>query len=367
MRNIRSIASVLAAAASLCLTAASAAPAQYPTVTEARLLNPEPENWLMYRGNYAGWGYSALDGINSRNVGKLQLAWSYTTGLKEGHQAPPIVNGGYMFITTPGNELVALDAKTGAQLWRYKKELPAELFQLHPTNRGVALYGDKVYMATLDCQLVALDAKTGKVLWTKQVEDWKGGYYMTLAPMVAKGKVMVGTSGGEFGVRGFIAAFDAETGAEQWKTYTVPGPGEPGGDTWPSGDAYKTGGGAVWITGNYDKDTGLAFWGTGNPSPWTPETRKGDNLYTTSTVAVDVVTGKIVGHHQYTPNDSFDWDEVSAPLLIDTEVKGRKVKTAVHAGRNGYLWVLERTSDKVNFVDAWPYVVHNGVSSFSVQ
>jgi alcohol dehydrogenase (cytochrome c) len=171
----------------------------YPSVTDARLQNPEPQNWLQYRANYAGWGFSKLKQINEGNVGKLQLAWAFTTGQVEGHQSPPIVNGGYMYITTPGSQIIALDAKTGVELWRYKKQLPPELTQLHPTNRGVALYGDKLYFATLDCELVALDAKTGKLLWSKPVESWKKGYYMTLAPLVAKGKVMVGASGG--GVR----------------------------------------------------------------------------------------------------------------------------------------------------------------------
>jgi alcohol dehydrogenase (cytochrome c) len=339
-----------------------AAPPSYTPVTDARLQKPEPGNWLMYRGNYSGWGYSALDKVNNKNVGKLQLAWSFATGVGDGHQSPPIVNNGYMFVTTPGAQVIALDAKTGEQLWRYKKELPGDLMQLHPTNRGVALYGDKVYVATVDCNLVALDAKTGKVVWTKQVSDWKAIHYMTLAPLAAKGKIMVGSSGGETGVRGFVAAFDAETGNEAWRTYTVPAPNEPGGDTWP-GETYKNGGGSIWVTGTYDPQTNLAYWGTGNPSPWPTEPRKGDNLYTTSTIALDVDTGKMKGYHQYHWNDAWDWDEVSAPLLIDTTIKGKSTKTAVHAGRNGYLWVLERSADKIKFVDAWAYVHNDAFAS----
>lgn len=350
---------MVGALAALASTAVRADSEVYPKVTDERLKNPDAQSWLSYRGNYQGWGFSPLKHIDAGNVGKLQTAWSFTTGMTEGHQAPPIVNGRYMFVTTPGSQIIALDATNGTELWRYKKQLPAELTQLHPTNRGVALYGDKLYFATLDCMLVALDAKTGKVLWQKPVGDWKAGYYMTLAPLVAKGKVMVGSSGGEFGVRGFVAAYDAESGNEAWRLNTVPGPGEPGHETWPAGDAYKTGGASIWITGSYDAETGLAFWGTGNPAPWTPETRKGDNLYTSAVIAIDVETGKLKGHHQYTWNDSWDWDEVSPPLLIDTEYKGKKVKAAVHAGRNGYLWVLERTADKINFVDAWPYVNNN--------
>ena len=350
---------VTAALTALPALSAPAAPGEYSPVTDARLKNPEPGNWLQYRGNYGGWGYSPLDKVNVNNVGKLQLAWSLSTGQTEGHQAPPIVNNGFMYVTTPGAQVIAIEAKTGREIWRYKKEIPAEMLQLHPTNRGVALYGDKVYVATVDCHLVALDAETGKVLWIKQVGDWKALQYMTLAPLAAKGKIMVGSSGGETGVRGFVAAFDAETGAEAWRTFTTAAPGDPGGDTWP-GDTHKNGGGSIWITGTYDPDTNLSYWGTGNPAPWPTEGRKGDNLYTTSTIALNVDTGAIKGHHQYHPNDAWDWDEVSAPLLIDTEVKGKKIKAAVHAGRNGYLWMLERSGEKINFVDAIPYV-HNNV------
>lgn len=172
---------------------------EYKPVTDERLKNPEPANWLQYRGNYAGWGFSPLSQITEKNVNKLELAWAFSTGQVEGHQAPPIVNNGYMYITTPGAQLIALNAKTGQELWRYKKELPAEMLQLHPTNRGVALYGNRVYVATMDSHLVALDAKTGKVAWTQKVGDWKALSYMTLAPLAAKGKIMVGSSGGETG------------------------------------------------------------------------------------------------------------------------------------------------------------------------
>lgn len=345
--------------AALPATASFAVPAEYTPVTDERLRNPEPQNWLQYRGNYAGWGYSPLSKITDGNVGKLKVAWAFSTGQTEGHQSPPIVNNGYMYITAPGGVLIALDAKSGEELWRYRKELPGEMLQLHPTNRGVALYGDMVYMATVDAHLVALDAKTGKVAWTKAVGDWKALQYITLAPLAAKGMIMVGSSGGETGVRGFVAAFDAQTGNEAWRTYTTAAPGEPGGDTWP-GDTHKNGGASVWITGTYDPTTNLAFWGTGNAAPWPVHLRKGDNLYANSVIALDVDTGKIKGFHQYHWNDAWDWDEVSAPLLIDTVVKGKPVKTAVHAGRNGYLWVLERTADKMNYVHSQPYV-HNDV------
>ena len=328
----------------------------YAPVTDARLAKPEPQNWLMYRGNYNGWGYSSLDKINAGNVKKLKLAWSSATGSTEGHQSPPIVNNGYMYVTTPNAQVIALNAATGQEIWRFKHELPADLLMLHNTNRGVALYGDKVYVATVDSNLFALDATTGKVVWKATVGDVKALSYITLAPLAAKGKIMVGSSGGETGIRGFVAAFDANTGKEAWRTYTTAAPGEPGGDTWP-GETYKNGGASVWITGTYDSANNIAYWGTGNPAPWPTENRPGDNLYSTSVVALDVDTGKIKGHHQYHHNDAWDWDEVSAPVLIDTKINGRDVKGAVHAGRNGYLWMLERgATGPIGFVNGVPYV-----------
>jgi len=330
----------------------------YRAVTNERLLHPEPENWLMYRGTYDSWGYSPLDQITTKNVEKLVPVWTFSTGVAEGHQAPPIVNDGVMFITTPQDQVLALDAKKGDLLWRYQRELPEDLSQLHPTNRGVALYGDKVFLATVDAHLVALNAHSGEVVWDQPVEDYLAGYYMTLAPLVVKGKVMVGVSGGEFGIRGFVQAFDTETGNPVWKTYTVPGPGEPGHDGWP-GDTWKTGGVPVWITGSYDPQLNLTYWGTGNAGPFTSEVRRGDNLYATSVIALDADTGALKAHHQYHWNDAWDWDEVSAPLLLDVQRNGKAIKALVHPARDGYLWLLERSADKIGFVDAQPYVRQN--------
>ena len=327
----------------------------YSLVTDDRLNNPEPENWLMYRGTYDSHGFSPLDQINSRNVKKLKPLWTLSTGMREGHQSPPIVNDGYLFITTPHNHVMAVNAVTGDLIWRYVRELPEDQVQMHPTNRGVALYDDLVLMATADCYVVALDAKSGEVVWETLIEDYESGYYMTLAPLVASGKVMVGVSGGEFGIRGFVEALDARTGEKAWKSYTIPAPGEPGSDSW-IGDSWKTGGVPVWITGSYDKETNLSYWGTGNGGPWMGDTRAGDNLYATSVIAIDVQTGQIRGHHQYHWNDSWDWDEVSAPLLIDFSRKGELIKGLVHPGRNGYLWFLERGKGEIRYVDAQPYV-----------
>jgi len=330
----------------------------YSDVTEQRLQKPEPRNWLMYRGTYDGQGYSPLDKINTYNVADLVPVWTLSTGVLEGHQSPPIVNDGVMFVTTPQAQVIALDAKTGEQLWRYKRQLPEDLTQLHPTNRGVALLGDRVYVATVDDFLVALDAKTGKEIWAKEVEDYRRGHYMTLAPLIAHGKVMVGGSGGEYGVRGFVAAYDAKTGEQAWRTYTIPKPGEPGSNTW-TGDTWKTGGGSIWITGTYDPEQGTAYWGTGNAAPWMGNARPGDNLNTTSVLALDVDTGAIKSAHQYHWNDSWDWDEVDPPMLIDMQRDGKPMKGMVHPGRNGYLWTLERGDEGISFVSGVPFVRQN--------
>ncbi|HKC39146.1 MAG TPA: PQQ-dependent dehydrogenase, methanol/ethanol family, partial [Gemmatimonadales bacterium] len=266
---------------------------------------------------------------------------------------------GVMFVATPGNQVVAVDAKSGQMLWRYRRPIPEDAVTLHPTTRGVALYGDKVFLAANEAVLVALDARTGKEVWTVDVAENQNGYYMSVAPLVAEGRVMVGTSGGELGVRGFVAAFDAETGKPAWKTYTVPAPGEPGSETWPRGNQWKTGGGSIWVTANYDPDTHLAFWGTGNGGPWMGDQRPGDNLYTSSTVAIDVRTGRITGHHQYHPNDSWDWDEVSPPILVDYQRNGRTVKGLIDVARDGYLWFLERSAGPIAFVQGVPYVKQN--------
>lgn len=347
------VASVLGAAVS------SAWAFEYTTVTQERLNNPEPGNWLMYRGNYQGWGYSPLDQITAANVKKLRPVWTLSTGVLEGHQAPPIVNNGVMFVATPMNQVIAVDAKSGDMLWRYQREIPEELFQLHPTSRGVGLLGDSLFIATTDSYLVALDAKTGKVQWETKVEDYAKGYYMTLAPLTANGKVVVGVSGGEYGIRGFVAAYDAKSGKEVWKTYTIPGPGDPGHETWP-GDTWKTGGVSTWITGTFDPKTNIMYWGTGNAAPWMPDDRKGDNLYANSVLALDADTGKLKGYHQYHYNEAWDWDEVSAPILMPVTTDGKQTTRLVHAARNGYMWTLDPKPDgKIDFVSAKPFVHQN--------
>jgi alcohol dehydrogenase (cytochrome c) len=331
----------------------------YKPLTADRLKKPEDGDWLMARRTYDGWGYSPLEQISRGNVTRLRPVWSFSTGVTNGHQAPPIVNNGVMFVATPGNQVIALDAKTGDLLWRYRRPLPEDVILLHATSRGVALHSNKVLFAAGEAVLVAIDAKTGKEIWATKVAENKDGYYMSLSPLVVGDRVMVGTSGGELGVRGFVAAYDVETGKEAWRTYTVPAPGEPGSETWPQGDQWKTGGGSIWVSANYDPDSNLAFWGTGNGGPWVGDQRPGDNLYTTSTIAIDVATGQIKGHHQYHPNDSWDWDEVSPPILVDYKRNGKTIKGLIDVARDGYLWFLERTNGPIGYVEGMPYVKQN--------
>ena len=358
-------AATVAAALSVTLAARQdAAPlpavlANYQPVTAERLLHPEPDNWLMLRRTYDGFGFSPLRQVTAANVRRLKLVWSFSTGEGRPHESAPVVNNGAMFVTSPNNQLIAFDAVTGDVLWRYRRPRPAGSSVPHETNRGVALYGDKVYLAAGEAVLVALDAKTGREIWTSRVAENRSGYYITLAPLVAGGTVMVGASGGEFGIRGFIAGFDPETGKERWRTYTVPAPGEPGSETWPAGDQWKTGGAPVWVTGNYDPDTNIAYWGAGNGGPTVGDNRPGDNLYTSSTLALDAATGAIKGYYQYHPNDSWDWDEVSPPLLIDYRRNGRTIKGLVDVGRDGYLWFLERSNGPIRFVEGTPFVYQN--------
>jgi len=332
---------------------------QYQPVSADRLKNPADGEWPMIRRTYDGWGYSALTQIETSNVARLELVWGLATGVINGHESAPLVVNGVMFVSTPGNQVIAIDARTGTLLWRYRRPLPNPVVLNHPTSRGVAIYNDKVYFAAGEAVLVALDSKTGQEVWTTRVADNASGYYMSLAPLVADGKVLIGTSGGDLGIRGFVAAFDAETGNELWRTFMVPAPGEPGSETWPNGDQWKRGGASVWVSGNYDHATNLAFWGTSNGGPWMGDQRPGDNLYVASTVAIDVGTGQIKGHMQYSPNESWDWDEVSPPILVDFQRNGRTIKGLINVARNGYLYFLERTAGKINFVDGGPYVRQN--------
>lgn len=319
---------------------------EYSPVTDERLLEPEPANWLMFRRTYDAWGFSPLEQINRENVTRLRPVWTLSSGVTHNHEAPPVVNDGIMFITGAFNTLWALDAATGDILWSYRRELPGDVFQqvcCDHVNRGVALHGNHVYMTTLDAHLLAFDARTGEIVWDKTVEDYHTSYTMTIAPLVVDGKVMVGVSGGEYGIRGFVQAFDAETGDHVWKTYTIPGPGEPGNETW-AGDTWRFGGASVWVTGSYDPELNLTYWGTGNGGPWMGSARPGDNLYVASAIAINPDNGEIEHHFQYVPNDTWDYDEVAEHVLVDVERDGEMIEGALHVARSGYLYLLDRNN-----------------------
>jgi alcohol dehydrogenase (cytochrome c) len=318
----------------------------YVPVTDQRLVHPEPGDWLMYRRTYDGSGYSPLKQINGATIKDLVPVWTFSTGVNGGHEAAPVVNSGIMYVTSAYNKLFALEAKTGKLLWKYERDLPEDALKViccDVVNRGVALYGDRVYMGTLDAHLLALDARSGNLIWDEKVADYKRGSTITSSPLIVKGKVITGIAGAEFGVRGFLAAYDADTGKRVWQTYTIPQPGEKGGDTW-QGDSWKHGGGSTWITGTYDPELNLVFWGVGNPGPWIGAMRPGDNLYTCSTVALDPDSGAIKFHYQYTPHDVWDYDGVNEAVLVGANRNGAKLKGLITANRNGFFYLLDRTT-----------------------
>ncbi|MBI4608199.1 MAG: PQQ-dependent dehydrogenase, methanol/ethanol family [Candidatus Rokubacteria bacterium] len=330
-------------------------------VTDDRLVNADkdPANWLMYYRTYNGWRYSPLSQINTSNVRRLVPKWILSGGTPGEQQTTPIVNGAVMFTTSTSigaNRVYAVNARTGEILWKHERKIPDDttaLVRVLPHNRGVALYRDKVIFGTLDAHLVALDAKTGKVAWDTKVADYLDGYFVSAAPLVAKGKVIIGISGpGEMGPRGFVEAFNADTGKSLWRWYSIPGPGEPGNETWPA-DTWKLGGGAVWLTGTFDPELNLVYFGTGNPAPWIYEMRKGDNLYTMSAVALDVDAGKLKWHFQYIPNESWDMDAAMEHHIIDVVRDGKKHKAVVQANKLGYVYTLERATGK--FLSAVPF------------
>ena len=320
----------------------AAAPAQ---VTYERLLHSEaePGNWLMYSGNYNSHRHSRLDQISRDNVHNLEIKWAFQLRSLEKVEVTPLVVDGVMYITQPPNDVFALDAETGRPFWSYKRLLPEKInVCCGRVNRGLALLNGRLYMGTVDGNLVALDAKTGTVLWEAEVADHLKGYSVTVAPLVVKDKIIVGISGGEYGIRGFLDAYDAKTGKRLWRFYTVPGPGQSGNETW-EGDSWKTGGAPTWITGSYDPDLNLLYWGTGNPGPdWNGEVRKGDNLYSDCVVALDPDTGSLKWYFQFTPHDIHDWDSTEIPVLVDAEFRGRPRKLLYFSNRNGFFYVLDR-------------------------
>jgi alcohol dehydrogenase (cytochrome c) len=302
----------------------------------------EPQNWMTYSGNYAGHRHSLLEQITPANVGGLKVKWMYQYPNRRTAVSPIVVDG-VMYVTGV-HMAAALDARTGRELWKWERPVPADLQTIGfgRTNRGAAILGDTLYVGTLDAHLVALDAKSGIVRWETKVADYKVGYCITVAPLALRDKIVVGISGGEAGVRGFLDAYEAGTGKRAWRFWTVPAPGEEGNETW-GGDSWKTGAGATWVTGSYDPELNLVYWGTGNPGPdWNGDNRPGDNLFTCSFVALDADTGKKKWHFQFTPHDVHDWDATHVPVLIDGEINGRKRKLVVNANRNGFYYVLDR-------------------------
>jgi len=321
----------------------------------------EPKNWLMYSGGYASHRYSPLTRITPSNVGNLEQKWVLQGSVMGTWQATPIVVDGVMYVTQRPNDVLALDARTGRPYWLYRYNTPADQKACcGSNNRGVAVLGDLVFMGTLDAHLVAIDAVTGKKRWEVEVADHTQSYSITLAPLVIKDKVVVGVGGGELGIRGFIAAFDARSGKPLWKTSMIPGPGEPGHDTW-KGEAWKSGGASVWVTGSYDPQLNLTYWGTGNPGPdWNPAQRPGDNLYSDSAVALNPDTGEMKWFFQFTPNDPYDYDSVQVPVLADITFKGAPVKALLWANRNGFYYVLNRETGR--FLLGRPFVKVNWAS-----
>ncbi len=323
-----------------------------------------PENWLTYSGTYLSQRHTTLDRITPDNVDELELKWVFQAASLEAFEATPLVVDGIMYLTEAPNTAIALDASTGRVFWRYQYDPSTEARPCcGRVNRGLAILGDKVFMATIDAELIAIDATSGQPAWQTTVADPSLGYAMTLAPLAIDDKVIVGVAGGEYGIRGFISAYDVDTGEEVWRFYTIPGPGEPGHETWEDGgDAWMNGGASVWLTGSYDPELNLTYWGIGNPGPdWNPAQRPGDNLYSDSVVALDADTGELVWHFQFTPGDPYDYDSVQIPVLVDLATEDiASEKLMLWANRNGFFYVLDRTNGE--FIRGEPFVYVNWAS-----
>ena len=318
----------------------------------------EPENWLTYNGDYMSQRYSRLDQITPDNVTSLELKWILQNQVFGAWQSNPIIVDGVMYVTERPNSVMAVDASTGRVFWKFR-HTPSENARVccGANNRGVAVLDDRVFMGTLDARLIALDRINGQPLWNAEVADVNLAYSVTMAPLVVKDKIIIGVGGGEYGIRGYVAAFDAETGEQAWKTYTIPGPGELGHDSW-EGDDWEHGGASVWITGSFDPELNLTYWGVGNPGPdWNAGQRPGDNLFSDSVIALDADTGELEWYFQFTPNDGYDYDSVQVPVLADMVWRGEPKKVMMWANRNGYFYVLDRVTGL--FLEGKPFVTVN--------
>ncbi len=333
-------------------------PALSQEVTFDRLLKADndPNNWITYYRNYQGWRFSPLTQINTANVKKLVPKWTFQTGPDQGFQVSPLVVDGVMYITSALNNVFALDAETGKMLWRYNYENPEDMPSKiwGKMHRGVTMSRGKLFMGTMDAHLIALDAQTGKLLWKAKVGDYSEGQGITNPPLIVKDKAIIGVSTLEFPTRGSISAFSVDTGEQLWRFYTIPGPGEPGNETW-LGDSWKTGGGGVWLPPSYDSELNLIYFGTGNAHPmYYGSDRRGDNLYTASIIAMNPDTGKMKWYFQVVPHDVWDYDSMNETVLADVEVGGRMVKAIFQANKNGYLYALDRTNGR--FLYATPFI-----------
>ena len=317
-------------------------------IDEAAILEGAGDDWLTYSGDYASLRHSSLDQINRDNVGSLVAKWVYHVPGARRLETTPLVYDGVMYVTNT-NELHALDAGTGRRIWSYLAEAPRRA-----QNRGAALWGDAVFFLAADCHLVKLDRLTGALIWVREFASYEEGYYTSLAPLIVKGQVLVGTAGGGTGQRGFVAALSTDTGEELWRFWTVPAEGEPGSETW-GGFPSKWGGAPTWTTGSYDPELNLIYWPTGNPWPdFYGGRRRGDNLYSDSVVALDADTGEMKWYFQFTPHDTHDWDANEQLVLIDREHKGEMRKLMLHADRNGFYYLLDRETGE--YLQATPFV-----------
>jgi alcohol dehydrogenase (cytochrome c) len=350
--------------AALALALAALAPLE-AQVTFDRILaaEQEPANWLSYSGTVSNQRYSRLDQVTTANAKDLKLEWVWQARSLEKFEATPLVVDGVLYTVQAPNEVVALDAATGRVFWTFPYENSADARTCcGRVNRGLAILGDTLFMGTIDAHLLAIDAKSGQLLWDAKVANAAERYSITMAPVVIKDKVLIGTAGGDMGIRALIAAYDAKTGAEVWRTHTIPAPGEPGSDSW-SGDSWKEGGAAVWNAGAYDPDTNLVFFGTGNPAPdWDGRGRLGDNLYSNCVLALDADTGELAWYYQFTPHDEMDYDSTQVPVLADLDWRGQPTKAMLWANRNGLMYVLDRVTGK--FLFGKPYVKVNWMSGF---
>ena len=325
------------------------------SITHERIVNAErePQNWLTYGGNFSSHRFSPLDTITRDNVGQLTLKWTWRPKYLDKMETTPIVVDGVMYVVQ-NSEVVAMDAATGRAFWTYRYRVPPESNAYLMVVKGVAFWEDRVFWATYDGHLIAIDARTGKEIWHKTVFNYKDGLQFNVAPLVVKDMLILGPATNEFGVNCWVAAFDVRTGQEIWRFKTVPEPGEPGNETWP-GDSWQHGGAPIWVTGSYDPDTNLTFWGTGNPNPgWNGGPRNpADNLYGDSVVALDADTGKLAWYYQFTPNDEFDWDSVQVPVLATIDWQGKPRKVMLWANRNGFFYGLDRKSGEFLFAKAF--------------